>query len=112
MLAGERGRGVAREHRPVAVAELRPLTGRASVRVGLTDDDRLGSQLGKRRDASEPLIDGPQLRGDPHANMAVDERRRALRMKGDEVQRAARLTRRVVRAAETVLEKVLHEPAA
>ena len=41
VLAGEAGGRVARVHRAVAIAELRPLAGGAAFRVGLADDDRL-----------------------------------------------------------------------
>ena len=49
---------------------------------------------------------------DPHPHVAVDEARRALGVERDEVDRRARLAGRVVRAAQAVLEKVLHELAA
>ena len=57
----------------------------------------------------EALVDGPQLIGDPHAHVAVDEPRRALGVEGDEVERRADLPGGVVRAAQAVLEEVAQE---
>ena len=55
MFPREDRRGVAREHRPVAVAELRTLARGAAVGIGLADHYRFCFQLGERSDARERL---------------------------------------------------------
>ena len=61
---------------------------------------------------AEALVDRPQLVGDAHPHVAVDELRRALGVEGDEVERRARLAGGVVRPAQAVLEEVAQELAA
>ena len=60
----------------------------------------------------EAVVDRRQLVGDAEADVAVDERRAALGVKRDEVDRRADLARREVRAAELVLVEVARELAA
>ena len=109
---GEAGRGVARVHRAAAVRELGALAGRTALGVGLADHDGRLPQLGIRGDGGEPGVDRPQVRRDPHADVAVHGGRGALRVEGDEVQRRAGAGRGVIGAAEAVLDEGGHATAA
>ena len=111
VLSRKAGGRIARVHRAVAVAELRPLARGAAVGVRLADDDRLVLQLREAGDQLERRIDVAELIGHSHPHVAFYETGRALGMKRQKVERRADLARDVVRAAEAVLEKLAHEGA-
>ena len=96
VFAGERGGGVARIHGAVAVAELGSLTGSAALGIGLADDDGFSFQLGDGGDHGEAGVDGAELIGDAHADVAIDEGRRTLGVEGEEVGGRAGLAGGVV----------------
>ena len=109
VLAGEARGRVARVHRAVAVAELRPLAGGAAFGVGLADDDGRLLQLGEGSDDRHRPVDHLQLARNSHLHVVVQEPRLALGMEGDEVERGTLRTGRVVRPAQAVLEEIAQE---
>ena len=113
VFAGEAGCSVARIHRAVAVSQRRALAGRAALRIGLPDDDRLAFEFGKRSHEAKALLDRAEMIRQAHAHVAVGRPRRALGVEGHKIHRRADLAGRIVRAPQAVDEKVPHEfPAA
>src|SRR5262249_56705626 len=79
---------------------------------GIADDDRLALQLREGRDGAKGGVDGLQVLGQAHADVAAYERRRPLGVEGNEVKWGALLPGRVVGAAQTVFEELAQEAAA
>ena len=104
---------VAREHRAVAVRvrRIRPdRTRRAAFRIRFADHDGHVRQLRKGRDDGEAVVDRAELIADAHPHEAGRHHlRRALRVEGHEIERRSRLARRVVRAAQAVLEEIAQD---
>ena len=106
--------GVARIHRAVAIGVLRirRATEQAAqpFGIGLADDDRrVLAARGTTATISKPLSIARSWLLIAHADVAVDEPRRALGVEADVVERRAGLAGRVVRAAQAVLEEVAQE---
>src|SRR5690606_14514760 len=111
-LSSETCGGVARIHGPVSIGEVIALAGGAAFGIGLANDDWNAGELRVGRDHREAIVDRPKLLSNPHADVAVDVPRRALRVERDEVEGRARLARRVIRSAKAMLDEIARETAA
>ena len=114
--AGDLLGGVTRIHRAVAIGVVRigpDRARRATLGIGLADDNRDVLELGIGGDDRKSIRDGAELVADRHPNpggvVFLDDPRRALRMKRDVVERRPDLSGRVVGAAKAVLDEVAQE---
>ena len=114
--AGDLLSGVTRIHRAVAIRVVRigpDRARRATLRIGLADDNRDVLELGIGGDDRKSIRDGAELDPDGHPDpggvVFFDDPRRALRMKRDVVERRPDPSGRVVGAAKTMLDEVAQE---
>src|SRR2546428_9565383 len=65
-----------------------------------------------RRHDLKAGIDRPKLICNPHLHVAIDKPRRSFRVEGNEIERSAFASGRVIRTLQTVPEKIAHELSA
>src|SRR2546422_2731385 len=99
-------------HCGVAITKLQPLTSGAAIGIGLADDDGFTLQFRIRRHDLKAGIDRPKLICNPHLHVAIDKPRRSFRVEGNESERSALASGRVIRTLQTVPEKIAHELSA
>src|SRR5437762_1887049 len=78
---------------------------RTTFGIGLSQDHRLVTPFGKRRDDPEALLDRSKLGGDPHLHVVAAPRGRSLGVKRNEVETRAGLASCVAAFMGTMFQK-------